>query len=204
MQGTRRLISGVILATVPLMSGGWWFGRSQASDSVKNASASPSQNGVKVEALLQKAGIQYSKDLSPEPLEGSQELLIRFTAAKPLKSENQLSSSPASMGIVSRRNFQESMKVKRGLKVSSNKWIVAAIGSHGELRHWTLIADPLVLRAESPGPDGLLSGQVLQRQEAEFLVSIPDDPSIRQLKLFRPRWTGQEYELEVMGIVSLP
>jgi len=203
MHGSRLWINGVILATLPLLSGGWWLGWPQAFSGAKSASASKGDGNV--ETLLYKVGIQQRKDASPEPPEGSQELLIKFTAGKAIQSESQQqSTSPASIGIVSRRSFQESVKTNKRLKVSSYKWIAAGIGSQGELRHWTLIADPLVLRAESPGPDGQLSGQVLQREQAEFLVSIPDDPLIRQIKLFRPKWTGQDYELEVMGVVSLP
>ena len=203
MQRTVVLISGLILTALPLMSAGWWLWRPQASDSIKSTLSSP-KNDVEVETLLQKAGIQQRKDLLREAAEGSEELLIRFTPARPIANENQpQGTSSGSVGLVSRRHFQESIKPKKKLKVSSNKWIVAGIGGQGELRHWGLIADPLVLRAESPGPDGLLSGQVLQREQAEFLRSLPNDPSIRTLKLFRPKWTGQEYELDLMGEVSL-
>ena len=203
MQGTGLLINGLILAVLPFMSGGWWFWRTDASEGIKSTSSAASKNDVEVETLLQKAGIQ-KKGLLPEASEGSQELLIRLTTAKPLQNENQQqSASPVSLGIVSRRNFQEPARAKKKLKVSPNKWIVAGIGGQGELRHSALIADPLVLRAESPDANGLLSGQVLQKEQGEFLVSIPDDPLIRQLKVFRPKWTGLEYDLELMGEVPL-
>jgi len=203
MLRTVVLVSGLILTALPLMSGGWWHWRPQASDSAKSTSSSSKSDGD-VETLLQKAGIQQRKDLLREEAAGTQELLISLTTARPVADKSQQqSTSPVSLGIVSRRHFQDSTKARKNLKVSPNKWIVAGIGGQGELRHWALIADPLVLRAESPDPDGLLSGQVLQREQAEFLVSVPDDPLIRQLRLFRPKWTGLEYELELMGEVPL-
>ena len=49
MQGTRLRINGLILAVLPLMSGGWWFWRTDASDGFKSTSSAASKNDGDVE-----------------------------------------------------------------------------------------------------------------------------------------------------------
>jgi hypothetical protein len=65
-----------------------------------------------------------------------------------------------------------------------------------------LVADPRLLRAEVPGPDGELSGQVLSRESAEFVVHDPDDEAVAEVRLYHPEWDGQKFSLELVGAVA--
>ena len=70
------------------------------------------------------------------------------------------------------------------------------------MRWCGLVPDPRQLRAEVPGPDGELTGQVIYRESAEFIVNYPDDESIREIRLYHPKWDGQKFSLAPVGAVA--
>ena len=70
------------------------------------------------------------------------------------------------------------------------------------MRWCGLVEDPRLLRAEAPGPDGELTGQVIYRESAEFVVQYPDDEAIAEVRLYHPDWDGQKFSLELVGAVA--
>jgi hypothetical protein len=46
-----------------------------------------------------------------------------------------------------------------------------------------------------------LQGVVLHRANAEFFVPVPDDPAITELRVYHPRWTGNTFDLDLIGTV---
>src|SRR5215210_1155611 len=59
---------------------------------------------------------------------------------------------------------------QRSAELSPTQVVVVALDAEGRMRWCGLVADPRLLRAEFPGPGGELSGQVLYRESAEFVV----------------------------------
>jgi hypothetical protein len=53
--------------------------------------------------------------------------------------------------------------------------------------------DPRILRAERPGPDGVLTGEVIFQKSVNFTLNIPDDSAAVEVRLYHPRSTGQEF-----------
>jgi hypothetical protein len=91
---------------------------------------------------------------------------------------------------------------QRSAELSPTQVVVVAFDSEGRMRWCGLVADPRLLRAESPGPDGELTGQVLYRESAEFVVQYPDDDAVKEVRLYHPDWDGQKFSLELVGAVA--
>ena len=69
---------------------------------------------------------------------------------------------------------------------------------------WRIVANPRLLRAEVPdAPGGALTGRTLEHQDAELLVAIPNAPGADRILLYSPRWTGVDYELDLLAQLPL-
>jgi hypothetical protein len=68
---------------------------------------------------------------------------------------------------------------------------------------WDLIPDPTIMRAELPGPTGELTGGAVPQATSDFLVALPDDPAVTELRFYRPRWTGAVFGLDLLGTAPL-
>jgi len=106
--------------------------------------------------------------------------------------------------LLERRRVPGSPPRQRNPELSSDQIVVVAVDAQGQEIDYHLIPDPRVLRAEHPGPTGELSGEVLHHAETELLIALPDDPAIRELRLYHPRWTGTAFVLDLLGRVPLP
>jgi hypothetical protein len=91
---------------------------------------------------------------------------------------------------------------QRSAELSPTQIVVVALDAEGRMRWCGLVNDPRLLRAEWPGPDGQLTGQVIYKESAEFVVSYPDDDSIAEIRLYHPDWDGQDFSLELVGAVA--
>ena len=91
---------------------------------------------------------------------------------------------------------------QRSAELSPTQVVVVALDSEGRMRWCGLVTDPRLLRAEVSGPGGELSGQIIYRESAEFVVRYPDDESIKEIRLYHPDWDGQKFSLELVGAVA--
>jgi hypothetical protein len=107
--------------------------------------------------------------------------------------------------IADRRQHSNPMPRQRSPELSADQLLVVAIDTQGQEKEQVLIPDPRVLRAESPDDlTGELQGEVLHHATAEFLVPLPNDPTIAELRFYHPRWTGSAFVLDLLGVVLLP
>ncbi len=88
-------------------------------------------------------------------------------------------------------------------ELAADRLVVVLANAEGTVLHWSSIADPRVVRAEQPGPNGVLAGAVLHRREAEFLLTLPNIPGTAQLRIYEPRWDGVDWALDPIGAVAL-
>jgi hypothetical protein len=141
---------------------------------------------------------------------GADESLLEVRVHWAIDSSIRSSKSPSSMqsstadkySLVESRQTRGLMPRQRMPELSSDQILVVAMDEQGGQSGWTLIQDPRIIRAESPGPDGELSGQVLHLPSAEFLVSVPADRAAA-LRFYRPFWTGKEFSLIFLGALTL-
>ena len=117
---------------------------------------------------------------------------------------------PAAPGAVNTFNISASRIVselptpERDPQLSPDRLVVVAIDSAGRDVGWQMVADPSIIRAEGPGPSGVLTGQTLRRSETSFLLTVPETtPPVVELRVFKPRWTGTSFVLDQLGTVGI-
>ncbi len=121
--------------------------------------------------------------------------------AAPLRAE-QLSSQVGA-ALLGESRVRGAAPRQRSLELSPEHVLLATVNAKSQLRWWSLMPDPRVLRSEGPGPDGTLTGVVLYRPEAEFVVNIPSDDEASELRFYHPLWTGEEFTLQLLGAIRL-
>jgi hypothetical protein len=92
---------------------------------------------------------------------------------------------------------------QREPELNSDKVVIVARDSGGKVLDWQVVPDPRIIRAEAAGPGGELSGRVLYRDRADFLFTLPNDPTITRIDFYHPRWTGTNFDLDPIGGVAL-
>lgn len=168
---------------------------------------------ARLRELMSAVGVSVDEAPAAPRGGGHREVSIVWEADPSSKGE---ASAPEASAFESRRDsFGHTLRVAgtrrragapprhRSPELSQDKLMVAAVGAGGKLRWWTLVDDPRLIRAEGPGPDGVLTGQVLYRAAPEFVVAVPDDRTITELRLYHPRWTGEEFVLDLINTVSV-
>ena len=128
-----------------------------------------------------------------------QEFRIRFNACP----DGQVCAAADAFTVLDTQSVASGPARQRNPELSSDQIVVRAYDRAGALVFTQLVRDPRVLRSESPGPTGELSGQVLQHPTPEFLVSLPQNPAATELRFYHPRWTGAAYVLDLLGTVPL-
>jgi hypothetical protein len=139
--------------------------------------------------------------------QGIQEIRVRWDAylpGPPVKDGQSVREAASNVfTLLERRTFSGRVPRQRNPELTSHQIVVIARDANGRLVDWQLIPDPLVLRYEHPGPKGELGGQLLYRTSGELLITLPDDPNIKRIEVHRPRWTGTDFVLELMGAVPV-
>lgn len=124
-------------------------------------------------------------------------------AALPRPAAAQYKNAPGRVSLMSASARREgAMPKQRSAELSPTQVVVVALDAEGRMRWCGLVADPRLLRAEAPGPDGVLTGQVIYRESAEFVMQYPDDEAVTEVRLYHPDWDGQKFSLELVGAVA--
>jgi len=105
--------------------------------------------------------------------------------------------------LVSQRAVNGLPSLERDPQLSEDLLVVFGIGANGVEEGWQLVRDPGIIRAETPGPSGVLSGQLLRRTNATFMITIPAPSSLQELRIYKPRWTGTSFVLDPAGTLTL-
>jgi len=141
------------------------------------------------------------------PGENAQELRVSWnvhTAASPRpRGEVRREDRIDSLAILERRRDVAFPPLQRRPQVSSDQIVVTAVDGAGIEKGRTILPDPRIIRAEVPDATGKIHGTVLFRPHVEFLVTLPEDPAIRELRIHEPRWNGRAFVLEFVGAVDL-
>jgi hypothetical protein len=173
----------------------------QAATSVREV-----MNRERLSALLSAVGVSIEDSVLPAEVQSFQEMRIRWDAADATARESALTEQEPLNRVltaIERRKRNQVLPRQRSLELSTNQLLVVAVNGKRQLRWWSLIPDPRILRAESPDAGGKLGGRVLFRPKVEIIVAFPDDVTITELRLYHPRWTGSEFILEPLGAISL-
>lgn len=107
--------------------------------------------------------------------------------------EEELRSTAASISLRSSVVKQGSLPKRRSFQLASDHLLIVTVDKQSRLRWWSTIPDPRILRAESPGPDGVLTGEVIFQKSVNFTLNVPEDSEAVEVRLYHPRSTGQDF-----------
>lgn len=160
------------------------------------------QGAQLIESLLKDAGVARGTSVRGAEVvsTGSREIQLRWNRPA---GRAAAATEPAPL-VISQKTWSEDVPQQRSPELSETQIVVAAVDSSGALRNWSLIADPRILRSEAPGPNGTLTGQVIELENADFNISIPNDSAVKQLKLFKPVWDGKQFQLRQIAVCDVP
>jgi hypothetical protein len=177
--------------------------------STETAVASRTSLSERVRALLAASGVEVGPALNTTAASSSRahrELKISWEADKaalPHPAAAQYKNAAGRVALASANVRREGgLPKQRSAELSPTQVVVVALDSEGRMRWCGLVTDPRLLRAEGPGPDGELTGQVIYKESAEFIVQYPDDDAVVEVRLYHPDWDGQKFSLELVGAVA--
>jgi hypothetical protein len=162
----------------------------------------------RVRGLLAEAGVEVGPAVNTSvlPARAHRELRVSWEADKaalPRAAAAQYRNAPGRVTLSRAVMRREGVLPKqRSAELSPTQVVVVALDAEGRMRWCGLVADPRLLRAEAPGEDGALTGQVLYKESAEFVIQYPDDEAVAEVRLYHPDWDGQKFSLALVGAVA--
>jgi len=157
--------------------------------------------------LLEPVNITVSAAAATPAQSGTREVRVRWTTGSAASTPSTPAARPVSSGgsfsVSEQRNYSEPARQDSSLNLGPGRLFVAAIDRNRGLKSWSLTLDPRIVRSEGPGADGTLTGETLYFEHTEFLVTIPDDPDIVELRLFEVQSEGQSHRLVSAGSVAI-
>ncbi|HEY1304732.1 MAG TPA: hypothetical protein VGF24_14315 [Vicinamibacterales bacterium] len=131
----------------------------------------------------------------------TRELHIRWTGGQ--ATQGPRSAGTGSFKLVKQARVSGAPRRERQPELSASDLVVVVQDAYGQDVDWRIVPNPRIVRAEVPGPDGLLSGRVIERDDVELLVLIPDVPGADRIQIFSPVWTGKDYRLDPLGQIEI-
>lgn len=105
------------------------------------------------------------------------------------------------LSVVGERILDGRLTMQRSLEMSPEQVLVVAVDAATQLRWWTLVADPRILRSESLMEGNQLRGRILYRASADFFVDVPDDAEITELRFYKPTEGVGALTLQPLGTI---
>jgi hypothetical protein len=110
------------------------------------------------------------------------------------------SSTPNRARMVSRAKSESPFPRLRVLELAEGMLVVVSLTRDGVLAGWSTSPDPRFVRLEVPGPDGVLTGQVVKVPRPEFLALMPDDPSVVEVRVLEPVHSSTGFTLKQVAV----
>lgn len=159
--------------------------------------------------LLTRVGIDASgiSARSNQP-QAYREVKIRWTDStttsqtKPSISKAEQKSAPV-VSLVEDKKRSGTLPRQRSLQLSPTHVFIAAVNQANQLRWWSIISDPRVVRAEFQSSTGELRSEDYYQSNFTVNVVFPDDPKITNLRFYKPIWTGSDFDLKLLAVVPV-
>lgn len=162
----------------------------------------------RLKKLMTKVGVDVVEPSarSNQP-QAYREVKIRWAAssdtrAKPSISAAEQSQAPV-VSLVEDKKRSGTLPRHRSLELSPNQVFIAAVSEANQLRWWSIISDPRVVRAEFQAPTGELRSQDYYQSNFTLTVAFPDDPKITNLRFYKPVWTGADFDLKLLTVIHV-
>lgn len=204
----RKLMVGLVLA-VSVTAGASYVRSGQ--EQVETARPSIQSGDMTRQELLTKqlrdllapVGVQVPADLEPKEGAVTRQLTVRWQTMTTGKTEAAAEQTSGNFAVTNSRVSVGSLPRRRAVELAESEIFVAALNETGALVWWQVVSDPRLVRAEAVSSSGEVSGQTLYRPTVDFLIGYPDDTSIKELRLYHPSWTGNQFRLTPLTVIDV-
>lgn len=166
----------------------------------------------RLKKLLTRVGVDAGEisARSNQP-QGLREVKIRWTdsttalstnQARPSISKTERKTAPV-VSLVEDKKRSGALPRQRSLQLSPTHVFIAAVNEANQLRWWSIISDPRVVRAEFQSSTGELHSEDYYQSNFTMNVVFPDDPKITNLRFYKPIWTGSDFDLKLLAVVPV-
>jgi hypothetical protein len=131
----------------------------------------------------------------------TRELRVQWTA--PRADAARTRATVGTFRLLGQARFAGAPRRERQPEPSANDLVIVVQDSTGRDLDWRIIPNPRLIRAETPDQNGVLSGRVIEREEVELLVYIPDVAGADRIQIFSPVWNGKDFTLEPLGQLTI-
>ncbi len=185
--------------------------RISVNSSLGSAQVQPNQpdhtenmNTTKLNALLENKDLRVEESkLLPTRIERSQTILVRLKSDNLSDFATELSEN-AEVSLLQVKDESGPLSRQRVLEMSPSQILIVAVDQQNQVLWWNLQPDPRLIRAETSDDSGHLSGKTLYRQDADMLVSLPEDQLISEVRFYNPVWDGiGSYSLKDIGSLNM-
>ena len=176
------------------------------TDDLRAKQQSEANQKQRFNQLMSRIGVEVSETAPPTAITAYRQLNISLSSSNkttsPVSAEQQ---QPAAsiVQVKSSEVKRGSLPKHRSFELATNQLVLLTVDEGSRLRWWSIMPDPRILRAERPGPNGTLTGEVLFQSKVDFAVNVPNDSTAVELRLYHPQWTGQEFELVLISKIPL-
>jgi len=155
-------------------------------------------------SLMTAVGVRVEEQRLLAPTQTYQELRLHLTSpAKTDLSAEELRSQQVAVTLLGTDKRTGGLPRQRSFELASDHLLLVTVTADSRLRWFSLVPDPRVLRAERPGPTGQLTGEIIFQPNLDYSFNIPDDNESTELRLYHPRWNGQEFGLVLLSTIPL-
>jgi hypothetical protein len=159
-----------------------------------------------VSSVLARSGINPGSPLASADAQSHRQLRIRWRSfgksdSRGLLKTDQLASA-ATLTRTASTVRTGAIPRERSFELSNDRILIIAVDETEAVRWWRLIVDPRLVRAEV-GSTSDKQSQDFYLPDVELAVECPDDQDLKQLRFYRPHWNGQEFQLELIGVLAL-
>ena len=158
---------------------------------------------TRLRPVLEREGIDV--DSSSAPSHGNlQQLRVRLRTDAASRAASAAGQPPKAVAETVARVKSGPLRTARGRTLAPDRLVVVALDAEDRLKGLAIVQDPRIRRLEYPYGNGeLVSDGIEYADESELAVTLPDDASIEKIRVYSTRWTGVEYQLDLVATIPL-
>lgn len=205
---SRTLIAAAIMAvSITAVASYLGHGSNQEAQSSKAAPADEAARQAlitdKLASLLKPAGVQVVAGVQAQETEAFRQVQVHWETPSGDKAAANPQQAVGTLTVRQSARRIGDLPRRRSLELASTEVLIIAVDENSRLLWWHVMTDPRLLRAESITASGEISGGVSYLPQVDFSIAYPDDPAIKELRIYHPEWTGAEFRLTSLAVLSV-
>jgi hypothetical protein len=153
--------------------------------------------------LLTPVGVAVSPGFQTSEEQNVREATIAWETSPASKTAVSTEQADGKFTVSNVQVRRASLPRRRAVELAETEIFVAAVDETNRLVWWHIMGDPRVLRSEAVAASGEVSGRILYLPNVDFSISFPDDPAIKEVRLYHPQWNGERFQLIQIGLVTV-